>query len=67
MGLLSFLLLVSGIDPGVRHILAVAAPRANVLASGGSCSILRGWSECMGVGVEWGGCLCLGLGFSRGE
>ena len=64
MGLLSFPILSGGVGPRVRHILAVSTPRSEVPASGGSCFVCRGWSECLGV--EWEGSLCLGLVFSSG-
>ena len=34
-----------GICPGVRLILAVDAPEANIFAGGGACFFLRGQSE----------------------
>ena len=60
LGIISFPFLYVGIFPGVRHILAVAAPRADFPASGGACFFRWVWSE--SIGVEWGICLCLGLG-----
>ena len=66
MDFLSFLLRVRGIGPGVRHLLAVASPRADVLASGGACSVHRVQSECMGVGVDWGFCIFLRIVFLGG-
>ena len=59
MGL--FLNLYGGIGPGVRHILAKVDPRAKVLASNGDCFVCWAWDDCLGV--QWGGCLFLGLGF----
>ena len=58
--------------PGVRLILAVAAPEASIFAGGGACFVLRGQSE--RLDVEWRFCLCLvlyflyfsGLGFYLG-
>ena len=64
MGLLSFLFLSGIIGPGVRHILDVVAPRIDIHASGGACFVC--WSRDEYLGVEWGFCLCLGTGFSRG-
>ena len=34
-----FILLTGGIGPGVRLILAAAAPRSDVLARGGACLV----------------------------
>ena len=62
LGRLSFLFLSGGIIPGVRHILAVAAPGSDVLDIDRACFVFRGQSECLGV--ERGFCLCLGLDFS---
>ena len=52
------------IGPGVHHFFFVSDPGADVLASGGDNFVRQGGSECLGV--EWGVCLFLGLGFSRG-
>ena len=62
MVILPFILLTGGIGPGVRLILAVAAPRDDVLAKGGACFIDRVHNECLVV--EWEVCICLGFGFS---
>ena len=47
---------------GFRQNLAVVAPRADVLASGGASFIRQVRDE--HLGVEWGGCFYLGLEFS---
>ena len=49
-----FYFLARGIAPGVRHILAVVAPRGEVLSSGGACFIRKFRDE--HLGVEWGVC-----------
>ena len=50
-GLYCFLSLTVGVGPGVRSILAMAAPWADILAIGGDCFICWGRSECLGV--DW--------------
>ena len=49
------------IFPGVRIILSVAAPEADIFAGGRACFVLQGQSE--RLGVEWRFCLCLVLGW----
>ena len=64
MGIIYFIFFTGGIGPGVRLILAVAAPRSEILDRGGAYFIHRVQNECLGV--EWEVWLCLGLGFSWG-
>ena len=59
MGLYCFLFLAGGVGLGVRSILEISAPWADILATSGDCFVCWGWSECLGV--EWG--FCLGFGF----
>ena len=51
MGLYCFLFLAGGVCSGVRSILSMAAPWANILATGGDCFVCWGRSECLGV--DW--------------
>ena len=62
MGLYCFLFLTGGVGPGVGSILAIAAPWANVLATGGDYFVCWGRSECLGVECFF----CLGFGFFQG-
>ena len=65
MVIIFFIFLTWGIGPGVRLILAVAAPRSDALARGGACFV--GWyPNKAGLSV---GCLSLlmGSGTSRDE
>ena len=59
MVLCCFLFLAGGVGLGVRSILEISAPWADILATSGDCFVCWGWSECLGV--EWG--FCLGFGF----
>ena len=46
---LLFLLLVGGIGPWVRHIMAVDAPMDYPLASGGACFVCWGQRDFLGI------------------